>query len=208
MATVELIIGPMFSGKTTELLRRARARAIIGARVLYVVHVNDAQRTQDMQQACFRTHAHDMQTGPNVMCASSLTDLDDAVRAADVVAVDEVQFFPDLEAFVLRHEHRADLTVLLAGLDADAERRAFGQTLTVIPLCDKVTKLRAYDTVTQDGRRASFSLHMSHTRRASCIEVGGSERYAAVSRETYLRLYNQQTVTESDAAPVATCTRA
>jgi len=188
-ARVELVIGPMFSGKTTELLRRARSLSVIGKRVLFVAHSNDAQRYNDSDvssaiQAAVRTHAHDQQTGSNVIFAGSLMDLSDRLAEVDVVAVDEVQFFPDLVEFVLRHESRAGFTMLFAGLDGDSQRRPFGQTLNVIPLCDDVIRLHAYDTVKCDGSTAHFSLRLDPCD--DVVQVGGSESYAAVARDTYL----------------------
>ena len=193
MAHIELIIGPMFAGKTTELLRRARSLSVIGRRVLFVAHALDATRyaagdVWTSIEAAVRTHDRDEQRGSNVVYASRLTALDDLVASANVVAVDEVQFFPDLLEFVTRHEGRDDLTILLSGLDSDASRRPFGDTLAVIPLCDDVVKLRAFDTVARDGSRASFSLRLN-SGDTSVVSVGGSDQYAAVSRSTYLRLH-------------------
>jgi thymidine kinase len=212
MATVELIIGPMFSGKTTELLRRARALSAIGARVLFIAHSNDAQRYVQQPDlataidAAVRTHANDAQRGPNVHYATRLSEIDGLVSECDVVAVDEVQFFGDLIDFVRRHESRAGLTLLLSGLDGDADRRPFGQTLSVIPLCDEVVKLRAFDTVLRDGSRASFSLRLpDRGARGSdvVVEVGGSELYAAVSRKTYLQYTNDAMIDKTHASAIA-----
>jgi len=206
-ACVELIIGPMFAGKTTELLRRARALAAIGQRVVFVAHASDALRYQSPElssaiDAAVRTHARDEQRGANVHYASRLADVDHLVAHADVVAVDEVQFFSDLESFVLRHESRRGLTILLSGLDGDAERRAFGQTLSIIPLCDDVVKLRAFDSVKRDGSRASFSMRLTEHAGASCVRVGGSDLYAAVGRDTYLRnLQNLNSALTASSSP-------
>mmetsp|Transcript_29889 Transcript_29889/g.114750 ORF Transcript_29889/g.114750 Transcript_29889/m.114750 type:complete len:107 (+) Transcript_29889:196-516(+) len=61
----------------------------------------------------------------------------------DVAAIDEAQFFPDLLSFCLEWVDKQKKTVLVAGLDADCERRKFGEVLDLAPHADRITKLSA-----------------------------------------------------------------
>ena len=105
---------------------------------------------------------------------------------ADLVIVDEAQFFPDLKQFVEYASDHLGKDVLVVGLDGDAERRPFGQILDCIPLADTVTKLKAFCKMCGDGTEAIFSLCRRHQEKTEHVLVGGAETYEAVCRKHYL----------------------
>lgn len=118
---LELILGPMYSGKTTALLQR------IGDNTLIVNHALDT-RTGDS------IRSHDGVEAPAIKCAR----LDNIPRTFDTVLIDEAQFFESLSGV----EDLAP-TVIVAGLSGDYLRRPFGKILDLIPKADKVTFLTA-----------------------------------------------------------------
>lgn len=183
VACVEAIIGPMFAGKSTELLRRVRRARSIGRRTLLVVHELDHERWPAASTVAARTHAGDTESAVYVR---ELCELDALVADHDLIAIDEAQFFPDLVAFIERHEHRC-ITIVYAGLDGDANRRPFGQVLFALPLCDDVQRLTAYDMITRDGAPGVFSLRLRDAQPGRQVQVGADDRYAAVSRATFLQ---------------------
>lgn len=224
MARVELFLGCMFAGKTERVLTELRKFRAIGRRILVVVHSADQARYEDGAVA-LRTHSRMEETGPCVLAADRLLPLlqDPRFQEAQVIGIDEVQFFPDLVDFILAVEDQ-DKHILMSGLDGDADRREFGQTLQVIPLCDTVVKLQAFDTVLRDETPAAFSLrrvggevcqgHNSHSGtplRASLrddvrigsapgqVQVGGAESYHAVSRRTWLAQTRARAATDNAA---------
>ena len=176
---VELILGPMFSGKSTELLRRmSRYTAILTPTLL----VNSSQdtRTDDAVQ----THNRDKRAAVKVRSLMTLLrDYNEEYSKAHIIGIDEAQFFDDLHEFILRCE-KDSKHVIIAGLDGDFERRPFGQILQCIPLCDSVVKLTAMDMVDQDGTPAIFTKRISTEKSQVC--VGAQNKYIAVSRKNYL----------------------
>jgi thymidine kinase len=174
---VEIILGPMFSGKSTELIRRTSRLEAIGKNIVYINHVYDT-RTDDYIQ----THSNTKKLAKKL---ANLVDLaDDELRNAEVIAIDEAQFFGDLYSFVLYCE-KHNKHVIIAGLDGDYNRKQFGQILECIPLCDSVVKLTAMDMIDKDGTEAIFSKRITNSENT--VEIGAADKYVAVSRKNYLR---------------------
>jgi thymidine kinase len=169
--SLEIIMGGMFSGKSTELIRRVRRHVVIGDRVLIV----NSDRDTRSDKSVVRTHDAEVAACEKV---ARLSDLE--YEMYDVVAVDEAQFFTGLRDFV---EHALGLgkRVILAGLDGDFQQRPFGEIFSVLPMADSVLKLCALCMGCRDGTPGPF------TKR--CVEstaqelVGGSESYKAVCRK-------------------------
>lgn len=114
---IELIFGPMFAGKTTELLSRVRSEQSAGKTVALV------KSSIDTRYKCDQVTTHN---GDEMACTAVDTlmpILDDAtLMSKDVIAVDEAQFFHDLVEFVLSASEKHNKTVLVAGLDGDFKR--------------------------------------------------------------------------------------
>eukprot|EP00117_Sycon_ciliatum_P041705 scpid24588/ scgid30457/ Thymidine kinase, cytosolic len=83
---IQLILGPMFSGKTTELVRRVRRYDIAQQKCLMVKYSKDTR--YDNQQLA----THDRLTY-NAVSTARLMDVHDSARSYDVIGVDEGQFF-------------------------------------------------------------------------------------------------------------------
>ena len=174
---IEVILGCMFSGKSTELIRRTDRYRAIGKSVLLINHKYD-KRTDDSIQ----THSKLKKTAMKV---SNLCDVIESkeFKQADVIGIDEAQFFPDLLSFVLSAEKHNKI-IIVAGLDGDYQRRPIGEILQVIPLCDEVVKLNAMDMIDKDGSPGIFSKRIVDGDNQ--VLVGANECYKAVSRKNYL----------------------
>jgi thymidine kinase len=130
----------MFAGKSSELLRRVSYYESQGLNVAIV------KSNKDDRYSASHVVTHD---GIRKECHAvpSLIAFRETLMtlytAADVIAIDEAQFFPDLTDFCTFAADHDDKRVVLAGLDGDFLRRKFGQVLDLVPLADKVTKLTA-----------------------------------------------------------------
>ena len=174
----------MFSGKTTELIRRISRYHSIGAPVLCINHSSDS-RTKEYNSI----QSHEGRSIPAVK-TNELMSLVSTLKfeTAKVIGIDEAQFFGDLVEFVKYAEY-AKKIVFICGLDGDYQRKPIGQILQCIPLCDSVVKLTAYDMIDKDGTPAIFThLNCQDDAPESHILVGGEDKYTAVSRANYLRL--------------------
>ncbi|XP_073023174.1 thymidine kinase a-like [Primulina eburnea] len=176
---VHVILGPMFAGKTTALLRRVMAEANNGRSVTII------KSSKDNRYAADAVVTHD---GTKFPCWA-LSDLSsfklrfgaDAYDKLDVIGIDEAQFFGDLYTFCIEAADLDGKSVVVAGLDGDYLRKSFGSVLDIIPLADTVTKLTARCEVC--GKRAFFTLRKTNATETEL--VGGADIYMPVCRLHY-----------------------
>ena len=171
---VELIFGPMFSGKTTELIRRIRRYEAIGRSVLVINSALDTRCGEEIR-------SHDAK----VLCAKKVENLTTDITPTDldgvhVVAIDEAQFFPDLVYAVQYLTVLKGIDVVVSGLNGDARQHKFGQILDLIPMADCVTHLHGLCGICQDGTHGSFSIRTRDVEDQ--LLVGAKESYICVCR--------------------------
>ena len=174
---LEIILGCMFSGKSTELIRRTTRYKAIGKKVLLINHKNDTRTDSSV-----KTHSNIKENALKVDSLMPIIKKQEFIES-DVIGIDEAQFFNDLYDFVVDIE-KHNKTIIVAGLDGDFMRKPIGQILFLIPLCDEVTKLTAMDMKDKDGTPAIFSKRI--VADDSQVVVGAQDCYMAVSRANYL----------------------
>lgn len=183
-----MIVGPMFAGKTTALLRRIQREVDKGRSVAMI------KSSKDTRYAVNSIVTHD---GSRMQCLA-LNKLStfqtnvgaEAYNMFDVIGIDEAQFFEDLYDFCCTAADRDGKTVIIAGLDGDYLRRRFGPVLDIIPLANSVTKLTARCDLC--GHPASFTLRKTVETQTELI--GGADVYMPVCRQHYV---NGQVVVEA-----------
>ena len=178
---IEIILGCMYSGKSTELIRRCTRYRAIGKKILLVNHSLDI-RTGDSVM----THRKETLDAVKTNNLVSLIETDE-FKNCDIVGIDEGQFFDDLLQFVQKAEIHNKI-IIISGLDGDSERKPFGQILDCIPYCDEVIKLNAMDMVDKDGTPGIFTKRVSEKKDR--ILVGTTDCFIAVSRKNYLEIDN------------------
>lgn len=177
---IHVIVGPMFAGKTTSLLRRIQAERSNGRSVAII------KSDKDIRYGLDSIVTHD---GAKFPCFP-LADLSSfrqtighrAYDELDVIGIDEAQFFGDLYDFCQRAADDDGKTIIVAGLDGDYLRRTFGSVLDIIPLADTITKLNARCELC--GKRAFFTLRKTEEKQTELI--GGAEVYMPVCRQHYV----------------------
>ncbi len=178
---LELIIGPMFSGKTEELLRRARRYQVAGQTVLLIKHSLDDRYTK---KSIVTTH-----NGQEMPCITvgDLAGISSTYHF-DVMLVDEVQFFNPAQVYNLYQwvVTRQKKTLICAGLDATFEMEPFLSVIQLIPRAESVMKLTAVCMECREVE-ASFSKRLS-TENTAEVLVGGTEAYHAVCRACYTKI--------------------
>ena len=179
--SVELICGSMFSGKTEELIRRAR-RAQIAKQKVQVFKPALDDRYQVEQLASHNGVSFDAIT---VTDANEIAHL--VERDVDVVIVDEVQFFDQCIADVCDDLANAGRRVIVAGLDNDFRGEPFGPVPSLMAQADIVDKLQAICVVC--GAPATRTQRLINGQPASyddpVIRVGASEVYEARCRHCH-----------------------
>lgn len=172
--SLSVICGNMFSGKTSELIRRLKRQRAIGDNILVI---NSAKDTRSCEQV-LKTH-----DGVTFNCLKTW-DLFDVLHMpdfdnADVVAIDEAQFFPRLRKFVECALY-VNKRIIVAGLDADSSQRKFGEIVDCIPLACDVTKLSALCSRCKNGTPGPFTKRIVEDKTVELI--GGADKYTAVCR--------------------------
>lgn len=169
---VEVICGPMFSGKTEELIRRLR-RAVIGRRRVQVF-----KPAIDRRYHATRVTSHDA-TSLEALAVDDARALLNAVEHdAQVVGIDEAQFFGcDLVATVEALADRGVL-VIVAGLDMDWRGEPFDPMPQLLAVAEHVTKLAAVCSVCGGEATRSHRLVAGEGR----IVVGAACEYEARCR--------------------------
>ena len=175
MALVELIIGPMFSGKSTELIRRCSTYKAIDKNVVVINHTLDTRCGMEVK-------THSSAKFP-AFKTTSLCDLF-FETIPDVIAIDEAQFFDDIDVFIKNME-RFPIVIIVAGLDSDYKRNPFGKIPFIIPLANTVTKLSSMCCVCKDGTKAAFTKRLVHDADAAVVCIGSNVIYQAVCRKHY-----------------------
>jgi thymidine kinase len=172
---IEIILGSMFSGKSTELIRRCSRYEAIGKNVSIINHSLDS-RIQGENVATHSKHTH------KAIKTTNLLNLD-FLPIPDCIGIDEAQFFPDLFDFISYME-RFNVVIIIAGLDGDFKRNNFGQIHQCIPLCDTVTKLSAMCCECKDGTPGIFTKKKDSSNN-SVIDIGGNDKFVSVCRFHY-----------------------
>ncbi|KAL2340373.1 hypothetical protein Fmac_008313 [Flemingia macrophylla] len=176
---IHVIVGPMFAGKTTSLLRRIESELNAKRSVAML------KSSKDTRYAIDSVVTHDGLKFPCWALPDLLSFRDkyghQAYQKLDVIGIDEAQFFDDLYEFCCKAADEDGKTVIVAGLDGDYLRRSFGSVLHIIPLADSVTKLTARCELC--GKRAFFTLRKTDQRETELI--GGSDVYMPVCRLHY-----------------------
>ncbi|KAA8595173.1 hypothetical protein FQN60_012308 [Etheostoma spectabile] len=160
---IQVIFGPMFSGKSTELMRRVRRFQIAQYNCLVIKYAKDI-RYSDTGMA-----THDRSTMEAVP-ANCLEDVRSLALQVCVIGIDEGQFFPDTVEFC---EQMANLgkTVIVAALDGTFQRKAFGNILNLVPLAESVVKLHA--VCMQCYKEAAYTKRIGAEKEAVCRKCYG-----------------------------------
>ena len=133
---IEVICGSMFSGKTEELIRRLKRVKIANLKVEIF------KPAMDVRYDAEKIVSHDTNAILSTPVESSQTILLLA-HDADVVGIDEAQFFDAEIGNVCEQLALRGMRVIIAGLDMDYTGKPFGQMPNLLAIADYITKLHA-----------------------------------------------------------------
>ncbi len=174
---IEVVCGPMFSGKTEELIRRLKRARIAEQRVeIFKPLIEDRYDAEDVV-------SHDANTIPSLPVPNAQTILTHRGEV-DVVGVDEAQFFPKDLPEVCDRLADQGIRVIAAGLDLDHEGKPFGPMPELLARAEYVTKVHAICKRT--GGIAHYSYRLSDEEGQ--VRIGGKSEYEPLSRKAYYEL--------------------
>jgi len=192
-AYLEIIIGPMFSGKTSRLVDIYKQCKFCFIPVVVINHVADNRYHESLLSTHDNINIPCIKTDKLLSVWREKLDLENKnevipimensfkVVNSDVILINEGQFFPDLKEFVeilLKNNKQ----VYVCGLDGDFERNKFGQILDIIPLCDKINKLTSLCALCKNGTKGIFSARLTTEKEQMVV---GADNYIPVCRTCY-----------------------
>lgn len=177
--SIEVICGSMFSGKTEELIRRLKRAQIAKLRIEIFKPVIDTR------YASKEVVSHDMNSIHSTSVETSLSILHLGTNA-QVVGIDEAQFFDDHLPDVCKNLANKGIRVIVAGLDMDFKGRPFGPVPNLMAIAEHVTKVHAVCVCC--GAPATYSYRT--TDEENKLLIGEKESYEPRCRCCYYQLQN------------------
>lgn len=171
---IEVISGSMFSGKTEELIRRLKRAEIANQKVEIYKPIVDMRYSEQ------HVVSHDKNTIRSTPVDNSSTILLYA-EEADVVGIDEAQFFDHGLIEVAAKLANRGIRVIIAGLDMDFKGQPFGPIPGLMAIADDVTKVHAI--CVKCGNIAQFSHRTSDKEQV--VLLGEKDKYEPLCRSCY-----------------------
>ena len=175
---LKIIVGPMFSGKTSELITISRLYKRCEISVCIINYSGDTRYG----------HSNILTTHDNIMIPCISLDSLETILSSEsflknkVILINEAQFFEDLYIVVKKLVEDHNKIVYICGLDGDYRRESFGDILKLIPLCDEITKKHAICNFCKNGNRGIFTKRLTNETKQKMI---GYENYESVCRKCF-----------------------
>ncbi|MBE3591376.1 MAG: thymidine kinase [Thermoanaerobacter sp.] len=178
---IEAIVGPMFSGKSEELIRRIKRAQIAKQKVQVFKPAIDDRYSIDKVVSHNGTNINAI----SVVKASEIIEL--LEENTEVIAIDEIQFFDHSIVDVVREIADLSKRVICAGLDMDFRGEPFGPTPNIMAIAESVDKLTAI--CVKCGNPATRTQRLINGKPAKyddpIILVGAHETYEARCRKCH-----------------------
>ena len=179
---IELVIGPMYSGKSEELIRRLKRAQIAKQNiVVFKPQIDDRYSEDDVV-----SHSGDSINAVPINKAHQIYDYIDS--KTQVVGIDEVQFFDDEVVDIAMDLAEKGIRVIAAGLDMDFKGEPFGPTPRLLAVSEFVDKIQAICSVCGQPATRSQRLINGEPARYNdpIIQVGAVESYEARCRKCHV----------------------
>ncbi|MEX2588661.1 MAG: thymidine kinase [Chitinophagales bacterium] len=173
---IEVICGSMFSGKTEELIRRLKRAQFAKQRIkIFKPKVDNRYHEEEVVSH----DANSIDSFPVERSRDILLQFGDA----EVVGIDEAQFFDEELPDVCNEMANIGIRVIVAGLDMDFKGKPFGPIPNLLAIAEYVTKVHAICVKT--GKLANFSHRI--TASEDLVQLGEKEHYEPLSREAFVK---------------------
>lgn len=177
VAKLHLIMGSMYSNKSTELIITLLKYKAIGKNIFCI------NSTKDIRTPSNEIMTHDGISIPACKATHLIKDVYVPYNT-HVIGIDEAQFFEDLIPFI-NMQLSMKMIIIVAGLDGDYQQREFGDILKLIPIADSYQKVHSMCKICQDGTPGSFTKRINIDDKQQIV-VGAGEYYISVCRKHLL----------------------
>jgi len=182
---LELIIGPMFSGKTSHLINTHNELQKNNIPSIAINYIDDKRYSDTMLSShdkvmipCFQTK--------NLFDLENDEKFQGQLNKINTILINEGQFFEDLLEFVLKYLEEYKKNIYVCGLDSDFKRNTFGKMLNLIPHANNIIKLKSTCN-SCNKKNAMYSHRITNEDNQIIIS---SNKYIPLCRNCYLE-YNK-----------------
>ena len=178
---LKIILGPMFSGKTSELFKIYDQLQFLDIKCIVINHSSDTRYSTNTELVshnnikipCYHTNRLD-NLQPEIV---------KQIEESQYILINEGQFFTDLYDWVVDKLNNHNKHIYISGLDGDFKKNKFGQILDLIPQCDEVIKMHAFCTECKNGQKAIFT-HRTIANNTQIL-IGEKNIYVSLCRNCY-----------------------
>jgi len=188
MARLEVITGPMFSGKTGILINKLERATHADRNILVIkpkIDTRSEKKIASRKKKCIKDKKFEEFSSFPAHEVSTAKELVDLVsqHQPNVLAIDEAQFFPEwflelINELLDKHDD-SDLTIIASGLDMDAWKKPFGIMPQLMAIADEVIKLTA---ICFECKKTANLTHKKAGTSKEQVDVGDAEKYSARCR--------------------------
>jgi thymidine kinase len=178
--TLEIICGPMFSGKSTYLIQAIKLFSKYNLLVI--------KSSLDIR---YNTNAITTHNNESFDCivTNSLEDIENNynIKEYDYIIIDEAQFINDLDIYVSKWVEIYKKKVIIGGLNCDYNRNPIGKIINLFPIADNIIILKANCKLCDSSvtNNAIYSHLIDNKNVNSNILIGGNDKYMSLCRTHY-----------------------
>ena len=180
---LRLIIGPMFSGKTTHLIghyHRLIASKIKPSEILVINHNFDTRYSSKYIATHNEVTEIECDLIPKLMPITINTIKNNNYKA---ILINEGQFFDDITHWIKYiFKSNINIEIIVSGLDADFKQEPFGDFLNIIPYCREVEKLTSICTLCH-LKKAELTIRTPDNKEQ--VVVGNHDIYQPVCSDCH-----------------------
>ena len=177
---LKIILGSMFSGKTSELLNIYKLYQLCDISCCVINHSCDKRYHESLLSS------HDKIMIPCITTEKIGEILKEKnIEKYKVFLINEGQFFKGLYETVKTLVEKYKKTVYVCGLDGDFARKKFGEILDLIPIADEVVKKKALCMGCKNGNFGIFTQRITNETKQTII---GSHNYRSVCRNCFSKI--------------------
>ena len=175
---IKLIIGPMFSGKSTRLIETVRKYSYKNKKTVVIKFIGDKRYDEN------QIVTHDLVKYDSLVCLH-LTEKKEILKEYDVIGIDEGQFFDDLVRICEELCFMGKI-IIVAALSGDYLMKPFPNISELISKADKIKLMKAYCYYCH--KIAGFT--MRTVRSNKLILIGSAESYRPTCKFCYYKHSN------------------
>lgn len=177
-----LTIGPMFSGKTEELIRQYKKNALANRKTIFINYVGDTRYATERQSLVC---SHDGQKVVTLMASTLFDDPAGIPNDVEVICIDEGQFFAGLRSFCERWTRRG-VDIYIAALNGDKDQRMWPYIIDVFPICSRIKIKYAVCIICHD-KKATCTRALVKIDNPDNILIAGDDCFVSTCTKCLLK---------------------